>query len=155
MNEVIKYELRCRIPNPASTDGICNALICKAPPFVVPEPGALAGKNDHAVVNAIGDHLLKAHKVVIGGDWQQFLGYLSLGFVQSQDPGHSLFLARYAKHLCDISCVPVQDADIVTVVASLGFEQSDERYQKIIDAMKRVRDVTSRRIPLAEQAGLG
>ena len=98
-----KLKIYCNIPGP---EGPCAKLICEAPPMTVPRIGEEPDKNSQAIITAINDHLMKRHGIQLFGIWKQFLGYLSLGMIRSEDPATNDFLAIFAKHMCDISFYP-------------------------------------------------
>jgi hypothetical protein len=82
------------------------------------------------------------------GTWQQFLGWNTIALTRSEDPAHIRFVAKFAADLCKMACIPVPEAAIVETVAQLGFTSEDPMRAKVVDAMKRLRDIVSRQIPI-------
>jgi hypothetical protein len=136
-----KMKYICQIPE-------CGKEICQAPPMTIPGINADPDKNAKQVVEAISNHLMRKHQIGFWGDWQQFLGYMNLGTVRSDDPAVSQFMAQFAARLCAVSCIRVSDDQIVSLVAQMGFTMEDPMRLKVIEGMRRLRDVVSRQIPL-------
>lgn len=141
-----KYEYVCQIPLPDGT--ICGKMVCAAPAMVIPKPNGEPDRNARGVVEAISNHLMKKHSIGFFGDWQQFLGYMCLGTVHSEDTAVLAFQAQFAARLCQVSCIRVTDDQIIGEVAKLGVTMDDPLRPKLIESMKRLRDVVSRRIVL-------
>lgn len=139
-----KYKYICRIPGPDRKP--CGKLVCEAPAMILPQINAEPDKHAKQVVEAISNHLMRKHSIGFWGDWQQFLGYMCLGTIESEDAAVTQFLAQFAARLCQVSCIRITDDQIIGQVAALGFTMDDPQRSKVIEAMKQLRDVVSRRI---------
>ena len=154
MSKEQKYRTYCNIP----VDGHpCGQEIVIAPAMNVPTLGMESDDKAKALVRAVVAHLVKKHPPLGAATmalWEQYLGYIALGFTQSEDANIAEYMAKYAAHLCQIATVPVTDNMIVEMVTRMGYTMEGPQREKIIAGIKYVRDFSTRKItPQSVMAG--
>jgi len=123
----------------------CGKLIAECPPMKVPQVGDAPDKNSQKLVQAVVTHLATKHGVNLLDTWQQFLGFLALAHIRSEDPGYLQFWNEYAAFLAHIVCLPMSDEYIAAAVHGVATDgKLDE--QKTVEMVKYIRDFMTRKM---------
>lgn len=151
----MKYNTRCNISNAESQ--VCGANIATTSGIAVPEVGAPRQNVTAKYVQAIIGHLQKHHPeraVFALNTMEQYLAFITLGLIQTDDPGVMQFMAQFSEFLCTLSALPVTNDMLEAVVskamvfnerameelsAKLGLTEDDPFRSALIESAKAQR----------------
>ena len=143
-----RYVTYCNIPDENTKDP-CGAQIVVTSGIEVPEIGLPPASNTKKYVEAIVGHMMKKHAGACQfalNSMEQFLAFVSLGFVRSEDPACAMFQHQFAQHLAQMSALPITDNAIYELVTQMGFTMEDPQREKVIGALRYVRDFQLRKM---------
>ena len=141
-NGTLKHTTTCRLPKSEEDQTPCGFTITDHPLNV-----QIIGQADRRLENfvqALMKHLAKKHPETfksITGMGEYFFGWLALQQFQTPDPAIRQSLTNFAMQLRNmVRLVPVQDSEIESAAANIGFTMEDIKRGPVIQAMKNIRN---------------